>query len=68
MSASEDSDEEAKGKGDEKKFVNKGTLSKSKLENKRHQKEAVKRIKTKRQKGTTASVHPTEKKAGTPKI
>ena len=30
-------------------------LSKSKLENKRHQKEAIKRIKTKRQKGTTAT-------------
>ena len=52
---SQDSDEEAKGKGEEKKFVNKGMLSKSKLENKRHQKEAIKRIKTKRQKGTTAS-------------
>ena len=48
LSGSEDSDEEAKGKGDEKKFANKGSLSKSKLENKRHQKEAVKRIKTKR--------------------
>lgn len=36
LSGSEDSDEEAKGKGDEKKFANKGTLSKSKLENKRH--------------------------------
>ena len=35
--------------------MNKGMLSKSKLENKRSQKEAIKRIKTKRQAGTTAN-------------
>ena len=35
--------------------MNKGMLSKSKLENKRSQKEAIKSIKTKRQAGTTAN-------------
>ena len=37
----------------EKVYENKNTVSKSKLQNKRQMKEAIKKIKTKREKGTT---------------
>ena len=40
----------------EKEFVSKGTVSASKLANKRTQKEALKKIKNKRNKGTTKDV------------
>ena len=46
--------------GKHKEFVNKNTVSKSKMENKRSMKEAVKKIKSKRQKGTTL-VEPKDK-------
>ncbi len=55
-----DSDNEKDGdakmnssKNEKKVFENKNTVAKSKMDNKRQQKEALKKIKTKRQAGTT---------------
>ena len=50
----------SKGKKDKKVFENKNTVSKSKMDNKRSQKEALKKIKTKRQTGTTSAAQPAE--------
>ena len=60
-----DSEEEADGdakmaggkKKEKKVFENKNTVAKSKHENKRSMKDALKKIKTKRQTGTKIEVH-----------
>ena len=54
----EDGDAKMKNGNKEKTFVNKNTVAKSKMENKRQMKEAIKKIKSKRQKGTSLTPAP----------
>ena len=53
-----DGDVKMKNGKAEKKYENKNTVAKSKMENKRQMKEAIKKIKSKRQKGTSLAPNP----------